>query len=82
MQTKSPFKSKTIWACTITLVLALLGLFAASKGEAPKTWEDLGRPHNRQIFALIAIVQLGSGALGIKGRYDANSRIRRRGDET
>lgn len=81
METKSPLKSKTIHGGLASIVTGAALIFGAATMEPAKTIDELGKPQDHRKQTVAGMVAVGSGALAIKGRYDAKTRIKRKGDK-
>jgi hypothetical protein len=69
-------KSKTIHAGIVTIVWGILMLFGITDpGPAPVTWEDPD-PKPNKMSTVIGLGALASGAVTLKGRADAEKRIK------
>ena len=75
---KPEWKSKTVRSGVITIVWGILVLFGYAEGPAPQTIDQLGQKQKAPIKTLIGLAGLGAGAMAIKGRYDADTPLRRR----
>ena len=81
MESKNALKSKTIQSGIITIVWGVLMMFGMVDPELPKTIDELGRKQNTNSLKVVGLGAMASGAMGIKGRYDAKTKIKRKGDD-
>jgi len=81
METKHPLKSKTINAGLAGIVTGIALLFGPTEMKPAKTIDGLGAPQSSNKNQIAGIAAIGSGLLAIKGRYDASTSIRRKGQK-
>ena len=81
METKNPIKSKTIHGGLASIVTGVALMLGAGKMEPAKTIDELGKPQDHRNQSVAGMLAVGAGLLTIKGRYDAKTRIKRKGDK-
>jgi hypothetical protein len=80
-ESKPARKSKTIASGIVTMAAGAILATGAAKPQYPKTFDDFDKPQNNTKQSLIGMGLIGSGAIAIKGRYDANKSIKKNGDK-
>lgn len=75
MEAKTPFKSKTIVACVLIMILGLFVLFCGVESPPIESWDAMGEARRNVRSFIIGVSILVLGALAIKGRYDADTKI-------
>ncbi len=69
-------KSKTAKAGIVTIVWGILIVFGCAEGPPPQTIDDLGKEQTNTKETVIGIGALLSGLMTLKGRNDAEKKIK------
>ena len=84
METKHPLKSQTVIAGYITIIIALARIFGfiGPNDNVNVTIDTMDQPHQTSKEDTAGNLALaGAGIFAIKGRYQANSNIKRLGEK-
>lgn len=79
---KWQLKSKTMHAGVVTIVWGILILFGFVEGPPPQTINQLGQKQSNNSQTAIGLGALASGLTALKGRSDAQKRIKEGEDES
>ena len=69
-------KSKTAKSGVVTIIWGILLVFGVGGVDPPKTIDDMNNPPDNTLMKLIGLGAGGSGLMTLKGRGDAEKKIK------